>query len=1250
MQKEHSDIQFQVGKTYPFTVNTIHDDFCELLDESGFQVYLQHTEGLNLVKGQKIQCLVKANTQRRPRIELVNADDYAIDSTKLSDESVDAIIKPIAEGWNTKPFTKLLMMSEVEDKSFEAECREWIHDLENDKQDLETIRRDCTRFMEESDFFGLCNPMERENYQQRLTLLIELLGYYIKADNLIAEGKGGEFLDGILNKLEKTGYVYHPQENFNVMSCLLLNDKDLMAGSISRLFDIIRHWPIEIWIKEPFKSTLIKVLNLYIEDNIWKVDRQDDNAGLVKSLIQAISIMLLLADNNDNRTPSLPDERLNLARICVLSTYQELFNNREVLDLAINCLAGRRYFRPYYTLADTETNRVTFLLKTYRPLSSPYPIDTTSSFISGRRRLELSPNGIALYSGDAKEKTVIPASLNLWANLQVYADRRMVPQLTGKINIRDCKRLWDDIEHDLFQQKAESHDTTANTITVTPTHDIGDHVTVNITRIAGDNSGHKSIAYCKIEGEDNESGYLYAEDIVSYMHQLDLWMFLDGNGRPLSLEAVIESEDSDGLFHLSMLDTIKDYVCKQHNPGDTIICSLGTQRAAGDQSIPVPAITPDGESVSLNGYSDTPLYTGDLVKAIYQNTATGTFHLFCSINARTEGEKVNVAQAFHNLMLQYAYEEAPVSDDDKTKEEEKGDDFEQNDRILDAAYIKEVIRIMDRMAFIDADYERSYNYLAFARVVCRLIGWGSQADYYRGRMQLIFLLYDFAVNDHVDTARLESLQNTDPDLFRYDTSMADKFKQLRIISYMGTRDNDNELWRYRSMEQGTTNKVASLAIAYNILKEAHMDNQANDVLNRVKDTLSLKGYESNLDTYGPGIETATVEYKQSIVYPSNNHMKPDMRRQLHKILEAITAFLNTQGGTLYIGVNNSGAGTGVEDDLDYREFNGDRDKYQRTVLDQVAIHLGNYFTTFLHTHWETGGKSGKQVLVVEVEPCKEGVSLDGDWLYRLDDSNRRLTKAEFEKYNTSRIEQMTRKKAAEEAKEKEKLQGPAVTDTPAAVTTGNHTAAQPKPEVTKIKTSSTRKNVLVDDGSEDYRPYVACLKFLPDNKFSKITYYDYDDTTALTLAVYDEETQDGSLVLGYADGSVAKVPLRELLKVDDYKEYTRNSDSPLLFATIASDNDGLVSVTREDKSKGRVMVRVDTIGHIEPGRLPDKGQRLYNEGLAKEVIAYETAPADELEPVANITDRDAKTLGQPLKTSPAKIKRALDKWGVKGVD
>lgn len=1252
MPKQNEPIPYEVGETYVFTVHTIHDDLCDLVDDAGLHVYLKHTAGLHITKGQALRCRVTAKGQFRPKVELDEEEALAASNSQVSEEAINTLLDTVRGDWNGAGFASLLLMSEVEDLTYTAACRQWIDKLMADECDLTAVRQAVTRFMEETDFLGLCTPAERDTYQQRLTEAIDTLDGYIRACDLLDEGNAMQFVDQLLDKLDKAGYVYQPDTNFRILACLFLIDRSLVDNCIGRLFDVVRRWPLAIWTKPPFNNTLLRTLQLYIDENIGRVDRSSENGRLVRNLMQALSILLLLGEQTNDATPPTLDERVNLSRLCVLSTYIDNFNNKGLLNVAINSLLGNRFYRPKYSLAETAGDHVAYALKRSPANAASWPVGTNSCYIDGQVRLNVGPEGITLQTDNPKAKTVLPDQIALWGHLQVIADRRAMPSLSGDITVKDSKRLWEAIERDLFTANAASSvSPTASAQAAKPKslHSVGDRVNICIRRVE-EGVDDDDLLYCSFEDEREERGYLYLHDVVGYLRHVTLWMFEGTTGHPLVLEARIVDEDSDGLFRLSMNELIKDFVCENYNPGDPVVCSLGTARSASSNKPYVPAISVYGESVSLTGSFDEDLQRGDLVNAIYESKADDAFHLRCRIVDRADGEKVNPMVAFHELLLEYAVGDDQTLDEPAVPQPDTqptATDVESDAKLLDATYVKELIRILDRMAAIDADYVRSYNYIAYARVLCLMMPDGeARADYYRGRKQLIEMLYDFAVNDTVDAAQLDRLQSEDGELFAEDTPLRDKLQQLRIISYMGYQVHDDELQHLRATTQGLTREMASLAMAYNILRENNMEPQANDILNRIKNALRLNGYESHLKTYGGGIESQTVEFKTSIVYPPDNDSYPDMARQMRTILTVIAAFLNTDGGTLYIGANDSGAGVGVYDDLCYKEFHGDKDKYQRAVLDGVALTWGNSVASFVSAAWDTDNTSGKDVLVVTVNAYAPGVDIDGKWVYRNGSGNRHLTKVEFEQYNARRQEQRAKELQATAPTTEAPttpIAKPEEAPQPATAVQAPLAAPQPEapaPTAPTILTSSGRKNVLVEY-AEGFLPYEACLKFMPNGKFCKITDYDFDDTSELTLPVYEDDLRDHYLILGYEDFTIGKVPIRELIKVDDYISYNRYTGSRLLFAAIASNDDGLVSVTRESKTGGRVMVRLDTIGRIAECRLSNRGDRLVNEGIAECALGYEIAPASVFEQAKTILDRDARTLGFPIATMSPDVKSAL---------
>lgn len=1216
MSKDKSIIEYRIGGEYAFTINAICDDYCELIDESGFRVYLQHTNGYPLARNQRVKCRVIDNKMRRPRIELVCSDGWTVNDSKVNAKAVSDLLAKMGVTWDSHEFVRLLLMVEREN-SFEDECRHWIASQFGANSSLECRKADLMRFMEQSSFLTLCNPSEREMYQQRLSLIIELAGDFIFANRLLQDKEEEDYVDSLFGKLRLSGYVYKPERAFNVLACLFSANKELMSRRMAEVFDILRQWQVGMWQSEPFNGALVKLLQTYIDESVGEVDRVKDNATLVSNLSQALTIQLLLADGRNDSDLY----RKDLSRLCTLSTYQNFMPDpKRTMSLALTNLLDASRPRVTYDLTDTVSNTVV-----YKIANEPaHRLDTVNSFLHERAKLVVDGMGIRLCIAPYDSlKPMLPDGLSMWQGLQVQADRNAVKALPDKPNIMDCKQFWVDIEQEMFASKPQKASKSLKR------HRVEDKVKIAITYR---DERDPNMFHCRIADETGGDGYIMVNDIVPYTVNASLGHFKSPTGRTMLFDArIIENEDD--TFRFSMLNEIKEWAEDSYDEDAEVECWVGADSPQRGKNGRIPAITRDGVSVSLGGLDDLDceLKKGDVAVMAYQYRSDGTFHVMAKALRRSDNGAFDVGDAFHELMIAHANgaEETPATVDER--------DFEQNDRILDVPHVKELVRIIDRLAVIDSEYVKAYNYLGFVRVLCRMVGWEDQAAYYRGRMELIVLLHDFAVNDVVDDARLRNLETMNADLFRNNTLLHNRFMQLQAVSCMGKMgpERDGQLWQMYVRGEGLVKDVASLVIAYNMLSRNGMEKQAIDIQNRIKQTLRLEGYKSNLKIYGTGVEDETTEYKSSMVYPSDNGMLPNMDAQLKNILYVIAAFLNTQGGTLYIGVNDFGAGVGIENDLAYKEFHGDKDKYQRTLVDAVAKEWGNAVATHVRVAFDSDN-ADKDVLEVNVRPYAQGVCLDGKWWVRVSSTKRGLTKAEFDRFNTD-----NRSFTSEDASSGAATETPIEVATKVAEPTVFNVSAKESDET--LPTSPWRHNVLVEqDDPDNFIPYLACIKLLDKGKWSKVDDYDWQPSL-LTLAVYEEERGD-YLVLGYADGAVAKVPVKELLKFDSRRIYARCTASPLRFATIAKAEDGIVSITREDKAKGRLMVRVDTIARIEECQMSGKGMRLYQGGLISEVSAYGVLPAAGFARCKKILDLDEHQLGRPLATLSGEIKALLDKW------
>jgi len=115
-------------------------------------------------------------------------------------------------------------------------------------------------------------------------------------------------------------------------------------------------------------------------------------------------------------------------------------------------------------------------------------------------------------------------------------------------------------------------------------------------------------------------------------------------------------------------------------------------------------------------------------------------------------------------------------------------------------------------------------------------------------------------------------------------------------------------------------------------------------------------------------ETKTQEFKQTLEYCLREKKKADY--VLRSALKTVAGFLNTQGGTLFVGVEDGGGIPGVNFELD---------KFHRGSEDQMILHLTNKIKSDLgsdalqYVDKEIHEVDGNLVLVVECAPSKTPV-------------------------------------------------------------------------------------------------------------------------------------------------------------------------------------------------------------------------------------------------------------------------------------
>lgn len=152
-----------------------------------------------------------------------------------------------------------------------------------------------------------------------------------------------------------------------------------------------------------------------------------------------------------------------------------------------------------------------------------------------------------------------------------------------------------------------------------------------------------------------------------------------------------------------------------------------------------------------------------------------------------------------------------------------------------------------------------------------------------------------------------------------------------------------------------------------------------------------------------GQENDVTEFKTSIVFTPAD-IDPKIDEQIKTIMKTIAGFMNKDGGTLYLGVNDAGVVCGIEGDFkylntsetDHYNYKPNIDHYELKIRNSIKQHLTNAILGSLVT-LEFKQEGDKTYCVVTVKQSKYPVFFNGTKLYQRMGNQTNLLK-DFEIY------------------------------------------------------------------------------------------------------------------------------------------------------------------------------------------------------------------------------------------------------------
>ena len=1189
---------------YPFWVKAdctnLPSPYYEISDLYNFTFKLPAMGADKLSLHQRIECRVKEIVEGKIFFELIKKEArtsslpfLTIDELLLESDTEQRIIN-----WFKKLFQKNKALKDIRDlydagneewvimaiEYFDNTMDSWVTSRRNGNSYLlDKFRRVCIYLLEDSDILLSCSETERDRYQRMLSNAAQHADVFLEAIDLVKRNEHTRQTDILLTKIKKSGFLYNPDRRLKVLMCLFALDKNLMESKVLIIFNIIIKGNKDNWMREPFRSAFISMLELFINQNRSRIDRlaaitSDKEFADLKKLVAALAIQLLLMNEKDEI-----DRQLIRAMFYRYLTYVQGSKSNVLFEKAFRCLTEAEQSKLEYSW--NEISDLTMLaIRTSSILSQSGEKSTfMQSYNSKHSKLQVFEGKIELHPIETgrRQNPLLPDNLLPWHSIQIYGDGNISPLKAKEIQLSAYQKFWREIEY-----------TTINgTETVLPKTknkklrpEAGDEVVIRVKHQDLDNPSHfifeiEDETYC---GE----GTLSVRNIVRYNMMVDERAFCDTAGRPYLLKAKVLSTDLEGNLNFTITDMMNNYVRDMISVGEEVTCLVTDVNCVNCL-----CISEYGYSLQLPLSAEMEgLEPGNYIKVEIENIrSTGTIegtYLFRTMDNFT------VNEAFESLILNYAEEK--VYEVISAKEASDVDE-QQQEVLMDYEYVVELINIIDRMAVLETDYIRTYNYLAFARLLSLLVKDMDSSAYYNERMRLLQMLQHFAINGSVEQKKLEELTSNYGIMLNNYPMLQGKFYELQLMACMDWPERNDKVWELMTKTKDDhLNKLCNLVLAYNTLKGFGMHTERESIRKKINEELNILVEGDEPEYFGD--ENQQREFKTSTVYPASNNMRVDVKAQTHELLEVICGFLNADGGTLYLGVNNEGVAAGLESDLEF--FNG-KDKLDLHIRNNIVQKFGNYANSMIKVR--TSENNGKFVYAMDVLPSAKPVELDGICYQRQGTSTWPLLGDDLELFKAGREEEVDRllaKKGSEVSASapQENVDTIHVTTTDTAVQqTPVPDTRQVKSEISKITTSALRDNPL-HSWEDNFGVDTVCFLHLLPNGEYLITKDEYWEETDLTLCIRNE---DEYLVIVYENGNMIKVPISQLVDKKERTSYKRNT-SRVFFACPAKSSSMIYSEVVG--IHGGNYIRLDDVTRIKEGKITDAGERLSlvdNDGVVK---------------------------------------------------
>lgn len=575
-------------------------------------------------------------------------------------------------------------------------------------------------------------------------------------------------------------------------------------------------------------------------------------------------------------------------------------------------------------------------------------------------------------------------------------------------------------------------------------------------------------------------------------------------------------------------------------------------------------------------------------------------------------------------------------------------DVLEDTSVLTIELVRELIYCVDSLALDLEDSIERFNVYNILHFLCNFAGNQPLARYYRLCADYIYNVEVLMTEPYHDRFSKTNILKFHDLLKNMELMGVNKYgrdlKQYsQVISVMQALYKEDALPLLNAFMRDNNPLVSELARYFSIIRFLReKDTELQEVIYKnINLLLGFKEAEKKKRNYVPvyfGHEGIEKEFKTSAFFHANKNADED---QFVVLARVVASFMNTDGGTLYIGVNDNGYLNGLREDL--KLARNDSDVYLRKVNRNIINQLGEtvedrnrYQENIRCRIYEY--EDGRLVLAFRAVPINEVVKVKGKVYTRTGSSS--LVKAvcnvdEFVRQRRAlKLDSAPKKPEfpvffSEERKEYIFKEQQGVKESQAATAipvVEKETVPLPAREIKKeeekgkeknkskihtCKTSCLRTNPLIKKADHGYTPGHLFVSLFANGKIAsspspKIGVWGDEGKVIFS---YNPEDKEDILVAVFSNGEVGLSNLKKGISQPNTPLAFVDSVDGLLFLSPAHKTDYLLLIAEKDGEKRFRIITLDDFEKsmsIQPRNTlvlePDKGTFVYAEILSDKLV------------------------------------------------